>query len=354
MKKNAIVVFAKAIISLCFFAFLLSFLQENELAAVFSNINVYYFTMSILIVPLMLCTSCMKWSVLLTAMGGKVPFTRLTGIYLIGYFFSNILPSTVGGDVARSYYAGKEIGNHSYSAAATVMERLTGLLLLLFLVVIAPLCRPELYQSLYLLFPALCSGILLVLMVCMFRARKTSDAREKLEGRWARFFRSISERIHWRLVKRMCGHLENIFDAVFVRIEKFSLEMIDLVQLVGGNRQLLIKIVILTLLFYFLTWINVYIAFLTFGYKLDFLSLVALVPTIMLVSQMPVTLLGNLGFFESVFVLYFLLIGVPGEVSLAMGLLLRFKMFCLGIAGFGVYLFHRHNVKDTPLRSNEK
>lgn len=184
--------------------------------------------------------------------------------------------------------------------------------------------------------------------------RKGSDIGEVLQNTWCKFHRSISERIHSRLTKKVYGFMEKIFHAVFDRVEKFSRKLINSIQIVRGNRPLMLKIIILTFLFYFLTWINVYIAFLTFGYKVDFLALVALVPTTMLVSQLPVTLLGNLGFFESVFVFYFLLIGVPGEVSLAMGLLLRFKMFCLGMAGLGVYLFHRQRSGALPLQANKK
>jgi len=71
------------------------------------------------------------------------------------------------------------------------------------------------------------------------------------------------------------------------------------------------------------------------------------VPTIMFTAHLPVGLLGNLGFFESVFVFYFLLIGVNGAQTLAMGLLLRLKMLTIGAIGFVVYLMYRHH------RSNE-
>jgi hypothetical protein len=59
------------------------------------------------------------------------------------------------------------------------------------------------------------------------------------------------------------------------------------------------------------------------------------------VAQVPVTLLGNLGYFESVFVFYFLLIGVDGAETLAMSLFLRIKMLSLGGMGFIVYLLYR-------------
>lgn len=54
------------------------------------------------------------------------------------------------------------------------------------------------------------------------------------------------------------------------------------------------------------------------------------------------TLLGNLGFFESVFVVYFLLIGVSGAETLAMGLLLRMKLLIIGGIGYLVYLSYSH------------
>lgn len=98
------------------------------------------------------------------------------------------------------------------------------------------------------------------------------------------------------------------------------------------------KLVGVTILFYLLTWVNVYIAFRAFGVMPDFLGVCALVPTVLFVAQIPVTLLGNLGFFESIFVVYFLFLGIPGAETLAMGLLLRLKMLTIGGIGYLVYL----------------
>ena len=90
-------------------------------------------------------------------------------------------------------------------------------------------------------------------------------------------------------------------------------------------------------------WINVYVSFLAFGVHPDFFGVCALVPVIMFVGQLPVTLLGNLGYFESVFVFYFLLITVTPAESLAMGLLLRLKMMSLGVVGYLVYLLYKYH-----------
>jgi len=103
-----------------------------------------------------------------------------------------------------------------------------------------------------------------------------------------------------------------------------------------------VVILLLTTLFYLLTFINVYVSFLAFGVTPDFWEISSLIPVILFVAQVPVTLLGNIGFFESVFVFYFLLIGIPGVETLAMGLLLRLKMITTGGIGYFIYITYKH------------
>ena len=112
------------------------------------------------------------------------------------------------------------------------------------------------------------------------------------------------------------------------------------------DRVYLLRVFVLTVLFYFLTWVNVYISFRAFGVTPDFLHVCALVPAILFAAHVPVTLLGNLGYFESVFVFYFLMIGIPGAETLAMGILLRLKMLTMGVIGYIVYLFYTHKRKE--------
>ena len=59
-----------------------------------------------------------RWQLLLRADGVRVSLLRLTRYYLIGFFFNNFLPSSIGGDVARVMYAARQTGSvtHSFSA----------------------------------------------------------------------------------------------------------------------------------------------------------------------------------------------------------------------------------------------
>ena len=68
-KMNNRTFLVKALISVAFFTVLLSFVQGNELVAMLDRIDWLYFTLSFLLVPLMLSTSCLKWKLLLGCAG---------------------------------------------------------------------------------------------------------------------------------------------------------------------------------------------------------------------------------------------------------------------------------------------
>ena len=83
--------FFKGILSLFFFSILVSFVQGNELALIFSRIDWVYLLLSFALSPVMIGVSCLKWKMILDAGGSRIPFSTLFRIYLIGYFFSNML-----------------------------------------------------------------------------------------------------------------------------------------------------------------------------------------------------------------------------------------------------------------------
>lgn len=69
-----------------------------------------------------------RWQLLLRADGVRISLLRLTRYYLIGFFFNNFLPSSIGGDVARVLYAARQTGSVTHSFSAVFVERLIGFL----------------------------------------------------------------------------------------------------------------------------------------------------------------------------------------------------------------------------------
>jgi hypothetical protein len=74
--------------------------------------------------------STLRWRTVLSALGQDAKLRRLLSYNLAGLFVSNVLPTTIGGDVLRVSRLSKENGESAASFASVVLERLTGWLVL--------------------------------------------------------------------------------------------------------------------------------------------------------------------------------------------------------------------------------
>ncbi len=331
--------------SLAFFMVLISFVNANKLLNIFEHVDYVFLTLSFMVSLTMVVASCWKWKIILD-LKKRLPFLQLFKIYFIGYFFSNILPSTVGGDVVRSYYSGNLIENQAYAAVGVFVERFSGVFFLFFLVGIAPFFYPPVLQSPSVYLPAL-FGILFALITIFVVKSKNPFTISNLFVSWIfKFLRSMSDKLNISFLGKAVDWLEKIYQNIILKLRKVREELQIASLAIKTDKNFLYKLIFLTILFYFLTWINVYTSFRAFGVDINFWKVCALVPAIMFVAHIPVTLLGNLGYVESVFVFYFLLIGIDGAESLAMGLLLRIKMLTMGVIGLLTYAVYRQ--KNRP------
>ncbi|MBM3264915.1 MAG: flippase-like domain-containing protein [candidate division Zixibacteria bacterium] len=68
-----------------------------------------------------------RWKVLVAAQGIQMSFSRATSLYFIGNFFSNFLPTSIGGDAVRALSARADVGSRIDAFASVFMERFVGL-----------------------------------------------------------------------------------------------------------------------------------------------------------------------------------------------------------------------------------
>jgi glycosyltransferase 2 family protein len=346
LTQKTIKIALKLIISCAFFAVLFSFVKGNELMGIFSRVDWLYLSLAFLLTPLMLSVSCLKWKVILDCNGSAISFLKLMRIYLIGYFFSNLLPSNVGGDVVRSYYAGRLIDNQAYAAVSILVERVSGAVFLFVLVAVAPLFSPGLYENPSIFIPA-CAGVFLTCATLwLWKVKQPLALPQKIFSFIFFCFYKSADQLNWHGAGRYVEAFESWCKNIFRRLDRIRDETRLAAETLRNDRGYMLKIAGLTVLFNIMTWINVYVAFRAFGSHPDFFIVCALVPVILSVGLVPVTLLGNLGYYESVLVYYFLLAGIPGAETLAMGLLLRLKMLSMGVIGLLVYFFYKHSPQD--------
>jgi uncharacterized membrane protein YbhN (UPF0104 family) len=74
--------------------------------------------------------SAVRWQRVLEVLGLQAGLRRLLSYNLAGQFVSNVLPSTIGGDVLRVSRLSKDTGETPKTFASVVLERLTGWIVL--------------------------------------------------------------------------------------------------------------------------------------------------------------------------------------------------------------------------------
>jgi uncharacterized membrane protein YbhN (UPF0104 family) len=74
--------------------------------------------------------SALKWWLLLRALEAHTPYAWTVRTYLIGQFFSNFLPTMIGGDAVRVYQLSRRDGRPAIAIASVLVERITGFLAL--------------------------------------------------------------------------------------------------------------------------------------------------------------------------------------------------------------------------------
>jgi len=82
-----------------------------------------------------------RWRILLRGLNAQVPYHRLVEIYFAGTFFNTFLPSGFGGDAVRIIEVAKDVPTN-VAAGTVIVDRLTGIMALLLLALLAMPFRP--------------------------------------------------------------------------------------------------------------------------------------------------------------------------------------------------------------------
>jgi uncharacterized protein (TIRG00374 family) len=123
---------------------LISRVDAGELGRTLLAARPVYLLLAVALILLCNLLSAWQWSVLLAAPGsGGVSLWRLLVLYLIGKFFNNFLPTSMGGDIVRAYELTRAYPQTELAVASVVMTRVTGLFGLLLTLAVSSLFYPQ-------------------------------------------------------------------------------------------------------------------------------------------------------------------------------------------------------------------
>jgi glycosyltransferase 2 family protein len=295
-------------ISLILFYLVLRKIGLGEIVATIGQASPAWLLVSIGLEPLLLLASVKRWQILIESQGFAVSFRRLNALYLVGRFFNNFLPSTVGGDVIRIYELRRDTNDLPTATASVVVDRLTGFIALVGLAVIALLTHWRLIDDVRLkaLMAMAVAGLAVLIWLIV-------DERP---------LRFVSRSIKIRPLAPFFAKLHAIHSSL---------------NAYRHQRGVLAQALLWSLVFMLLAIGNVYTTAQAF-YRpaISFLDIAAIVPILMVVSMMPLTFNG-LGIEEWAYVLLFPIFGLPASVGLAAVLLVRAKALLVASIGGVIY-----------------
>ena len=320
-KKN-IVMLLKVGFSLGFLAILIRTVPLSEVLDLFKNLDLYYVAILLLLSYIMLVESCLKWGLLLRIKQIRESLHYLVKLYVLGNFFNNFLPSMVGGDSARGLILGRKTGKRTDVFLSIFMERLTGYFALIFIASLTVLINHPLVNI-----GNLRSVVLLLLVSSLV--------------------------VVWMIFSRRFFHLlMNLLPRKFSKIRaKIDMAHVSLLEF-SHHKSKFVLVLLLSLLFHLLTGLNLYYACLALHYQPDLLSMIVVTPFILLLSLLPITING-IGLWESAFVLFFSLLGLPKSLALSVALLLRMKNLLISALGGIFYLQEGRTVENSAEIQND-
>jgi uncharacterized protein (TIRG00374 family) len=278
----------------------------GSVIASLSQVTLQDLFLILLISALLIWVSVLKWQLFLVELGIKASCWHLSRLYLLGYFVNLLMPSYIGGDLARSISVGKGADQAS-AFSATFLERYTGLVAMVFMALVG-VCftsavTPQIRVATVCVAVALCVGSVVTFL----------------------------------------GYGSKV--AAALRCPQRVLEFVRKIE-VGLKRGVTTKRVVLraaalSMFFHLLTVVNTAAVGFAVGWtQIPWLELTVVVPLILLVGAIPISPQG-LGIQEGAFLYFLGAVGASEPQALAIGIILRAKSYLLALLGGGVWFSSR-------------
>jgi hypothetical protein len=318
--KQRLFTFAKIAISLGLIAYVFSKVHLPAVLASLASANPWLILLALACYVLAIVIGGMKWNVLLQALGVKVPFGAVLQYNFVGFFFNNVLPANIGGDVMRGYGMARYTDRTADAAVSVIVDRFIGLLAYMSTAAVMAIVVITVmgHANLRWLF-----NLALVALLAMASAMAVLFSR--------RLRRLVRQIFTWRPFTRLAPPYDGVssaFDAYRFRYR--ALVVAFLIALVG----LMVTNIVNWLLFE------------AVGGGVPFVDVMLFNPLIALVLLVPISIGGH-GVIQGAYPFFYTLLGVPFEQAVAVSVLMS-AIIIVGSLPGGVLWLRTRRIKDDP------
>lgn len=310
-KRKKIFLFFRIGVSIGLLAIVLSKVEIQKMVKIVKEAEHFQLLFSFFLLLVVVGMLAYRWQVLLSSKKIYIQYKRLLSYYFTGFFFSNFLPTAIGGDIVRAYYAGKDVSQKAEALASVLVERLLGSLSLFFIAIFTGgivLRQKGDERFLYLVLGS-CFGVLF----CsgLFFNRKLIVSLDRILGSPSLF--------------GMRMKLKNLYDSIHSYI---------------NHKWILFKVFLITIILQGVVIVANYFIGLSLGFNLSLVPYFLYIPIIGVVSVLPISI-NAWGLQEGSFVVLFSRAGLSGEEALTLSFVYHLMIVATSLIGGLTFLMKK-------------
>lgn len=315
MNKPKLLIILRIFVSLFLLALLLWLARENfaKICRLLSSLNLPIFMLAFLIY--ISSTFLMSWRLKIVLAVQDVFFAikDLFPLTLIGLFFTNFMPTSVGGDLIKGYYISKKSGGRLSAYTSVFIDRLIGMFSIALIAGVALVLVRKNIEHKFIIWT-----IVLLLLCCVA------------------FALSIFYKKPLKRIAEVTGVMRLL---QILRLEAPIKKTYAVLNIYANHKTLIAKTIILSAVVQFIGFFSIFLLSRSLLVFVPFGKILLVMPVIFILCMLPVTMNG-LGLREWGFVFFFSAsIGNVAALSLS---LLYLAMFLLtSLIGGIIYLFWR-------------
>jgi uncharacterized protein (TIRG00374 family) len=327
--KKLILLLVRIIISVSLIVFLVKtqFKDIRSALEIIKSVNKPLLILSLSTHIFGIWITAVRWNTLLGTQKVKLGTTTLTLTVLIGFFFNNFLPTSIGGDVFRTYDAAKKANIPiETSASIIIVERFSGVISASTYAIIALFLGFTAIGNRSFIIPVIIFFIICIIIA--FLILNPSILRLNKLINKIKFLKKVKEK------------LANIY-FTFLSFKKF--------------KWVLVRVLIYSFLLQFAVILNYFLAAKSLGINLNLTAFIFIVPVVTIIAMVPISI-GGIGIRENTLVFIITAMGVGSEQAAICALLIFLMLIFIGIIGGITYSVRPNYIKHSTTKklSNSK
>ncbi|MBU1862827.1 MAG: flippase-like domain-containing protein [Candidatus Omnitrophica bacterium] len=322
LSKAKIGVIIKIAITGCGVLLIVYMLRDkfDDVFAIIKNCNIMLFLASLFITISSNIISAARLQCVFRMQDIRMSLRKTWKLYYIGYYFNIFLPTSIGGDIAKGYYAFKYCGKKANSFIAVVIDRFIGLCSIVFLSVISIIISYRKIDSPVI--PAIIIGIIIVGSVVLL------------------FFTN----------KKIASFLNVLNLPIFS--EKIIKQIKNLYQIIyecKKHKLLVLRAFLYSIVFQMIIIATVYLNAIALNIDLSLSACFLVMPLVFVFSMVPS--INGLGIREGAYIYFFGIFTSP-ENAFSLAILGDITLYSLSVVGLICYIYHKEGIAYKEIKGN--